>query len=91
MRETIKEGNGFIIRENGTALGEVTFAEDGPDTLIIDHTYVDPSMRGQKLGDELVRQVVDHARASGKRIVPACSFAHALFRRHGEFGDVWKR
>ncbi|MFB9325093.1 GNAT family N-acetyltransferase [Paenibacillus aurantiacus] len=91
MRETLQEGNGFIIRENGTAVGEITYAEDGPDTLIIDHTYVDPSMRGQKLGDELVRQVVDHARASGKQIVPACSFAHALFRRHKEFGDVWKR
>ncbi|WP_426452781.1 GNAT family N-acetyltransferase [Paenibacillus sp. S-38] len=91
MRETVQEGNGFYLRDNGEVLAEVTFAPVGPDTLVLDHTYVAPELRGQKVAEDLVRRVVEHARETGKKIVPACSYAHAQFRRHKEYADIWQQ
>jgi predicted GNAT family acetyltransferase len=91
VQETVKDGNRFVVKDNGEVVAEVTFVTDGEHTLIIDHTYVDPAMRGQKLAEDLVRRVVEHARETNKKIVPACSYAHAQFRRRKEYEDVWQQ
>ncbi|AWB43070.1 N-acetyltransferase [Paenibacillus sp. CAA11] len=90
MRETIQEGNGFVMREDGEAVAEVTYIPQG-DALVIDHTFVSEALRGQKVGEELIKRVVEHARESDMLVVPACAYAHALFKRHKEYGDVWKK
>jgi predicted GNAT family acetyltransferase len=91
MSETVKEGNGFITWENGEVIAEITFVPSGEDTLIIDHTYVMEAMRGRKLAENLVQRVVEYARETNKKVVPACSYAHALFRRRKEYHDIWER
>ncbi|QYR21491.1 N-acetyltransferase [Paenibacillus sp. sptzw28] len=91
MGETVKEGNGFITWEDGVAVAEITFVTSGEDTLIIDHTFVLEAMRGRKLAEDLVQRVVEYARETNKKIVPACSYAHALFRRRKEYHDIWER
>ncbi|USB31743.1 GNAT family N-acetyltransferase [Paenibacillus sp. YPG26] len=91
MRETIQEDNAFVIKENGQMIAEVTFKPAGEGTLVIDHTYVAEEMRGQKLAEELIRRVVEHARETHNRIIPACSYADAQFRRRKEYEDVWQR
>ncbi len=60
-------------------------------TIMIDHTFVSEGLRGQKIGDQLVKAVVDLARKEGKKIVPACSFALVQFKRHKDYQDVWQR
>jgi uncharacterized protein len=91
MRETVKDGNRFVVKDNGEAVAEITFVPQGESTLVIDHTYVDPSMRGQKLAEDLVERVVEHARQTNRKIIPACSYAHAQFRRKKEYADVWEQ
>lgn len=91
MRETVKDGNRFVIKESGEMVAEITFVPVANDTLVVDHTYVSPELRGQKLAEELVRRVVEHARQEKKKIVPSCSYAHAQFKRHKEYQDVWQR
>ncbi|BBH23676.1 N-acetyltransferase [Paenibacillus baekrokdamisoli] len=91
MSEPIKQGNAFVIEENGEMVAEITFVPQGEDTLVIDHTYVSEAMRGQKLAETLVKQVVDYARQTNKKIIPACSYAEAQFRRKKEYHDVWKQ
>lgn len=90
MRETVQQGNGFVMKEDGQVVAEVTYIPQ-EDALLIDHTFVSESLRGQKVGEELVRRVVQHARESNLKVVPACSYAHALFKRHQEFSDIWKQ
>jgi predicted GNAT family acetyltransferase len=89
--ETAKEGNGYVVREGGDVVAEITFVPQGEGTLVIDHTYVAPALRGQKVAESLVKRVVEEARETNKRIVPACSYALALFRRHKEYEDVWQK
>ncbi|MCZ8520941.1 MULTISPECIES: GNAT family N-acetyltransferase [Paenibacillus] len=91
MRDTVQEGNGFFVKDNGEVVAEVTFVPVGQETLVLNHTYVAPELRGQKVAEDLVRRVVDHARETGKKVVPACSYAHAQFRRHKEYQDIWQR
>ncbi|MGX7030345.1 GNAT family N-acetyltransferase [Vagococcus zengguangii] len=81
--------NGFIMTdETGQKMGEITFSIAGDTRLIIDHTFVDPAFRGQKIGDQLVNQVVLKARAEGKKIIPLCPFAKRQFQQHLEYQDV---
>ncbi|MDP3257793.1 MAG: GNAT family N-acetyltransferase [Bosea sp. (in: a-proteobacteria)] len=63
------------------------YRRDG-DRLVVTHTEVPSAFNGQGLGSELVRGLFEQARASGRRVVPACSFVASWARRHPEFDDV---
>ena len=66
------------------------FHRDG-DRLIVTHVEVPPAFNGRGLGSRLVLGLFERARDSGRRVVPACSFAAAWARRHPEFSDVIAR
>ncbi|PWK64954.1 GNAT family N-acetyltransferase [Aminobacter sp. AP02] len=80
----------YVIRAPGGDEAEMTFTKVGEDLLIIDHTGVPDSFRGQGAGLRLVTRAVDDARAAGKKIIPLCPFAAAQFRRHPEWADILK-
>ena len=67
---------------------EMTFSKAGAKTIIIDHTGVPDALRGQGVGEALVRRGVEDARADGVRIIPLCPFAKAQIERHPEWQDV---
>lgn len=52
---------------------------------VMTHTFVPAELRGRGLAEKLVRAALDHARAHGIRIVPACSYVDAFVRRHAEY------
>lgn len=91
MKHIQEDGQRMVMTEDGQEVAEITCKPLDGKTLVIDHTFVSEQLRGQKIGDELVRAVVDKARNEGKRIVPACSFALAQFKRHKEYADVWQQ
>jgi predicted GNAT family acetyltransferase len=71
-------------------LAFANFRRDG-DRLIVTHTEVPPAFNGRGLGSLLALGIFENARATGRRIVPACSFVAAWARRHPEFADVLAR
>lgn len=82
-------GNRFEMAfPGGRAFASVR--RDG-DRLIVTHVEVPPAFNGRGLGSRLVFGMFETARASGRRIVPACSFAADWARRHPEFSDVLAR
>lgn len=56
--------------------------------LVIDHTGVPTPIGGQGIAGELVKAALDHARASGLRVVPACSYSATYIQRHPEYADL---
>jgi predicted GNAT family acetyltransferase len=58
--------------------------ERKPDRLVLVHTEVPSSLRGQHIGDVLVKAALEAARAEGLRVVPQCPFVQAYLRRHPE-------
>ena len=52
-----EKGRIYAVDANGKLLAEVTFPDDG-NTAVIDHTFVDESLRGQGTASKLLRQAV---------------------------------
>jgi predicted GNAT family acetyltransferase len=82
-------GNRFEMGFPG-GLAFASFRRDG-DRLIVTHPEVPAAFNGQGLGSRLTLGLFENARATGRRIVPACSFVAAWARRHPEFADVLAR
>jgi hypothetical protein len=52
--------------------------------MTITHTNVPAVIGGRGIGGELMRAALATAQAAGWTVTPACSFAAAYLRRHGE-------
>lgn len=79
----------YFIEEDGKLLAEIVYPRiDDGKNVVIDRTYVDPSLRGQGVAGKLLKLVVDEARRDNFRIEPLCTFAAAEFKRRPEYADV---
>ena len=85
----VRDGDGAVVGSVALVLegdfGEVTESEDEASFRML---AVSPAVRGQGVGDRLVRSCLDRARAAGKRRVvistdPRMTAAHRLYERHG--------
>jgi predicted GNAT family acetyltransferase len=85
-----KEGhNKFYLGNNENDMkAEVTYIDSGNNTIVLNHTFVSKELRGQNIGAQLVKRVVDYARENDKKIVPQCWFAADEFEAHKEYEDV---
>jgi len=52
------------------------------------HTEVPPPIGGRGIAARLVRAALDHARAQGLKVRPACSYVHTYMRRHPDTQDL---
>ena len=74
----------YATDPSGNVIAEVTFpSEDGVST--IDHTFVDPSLRGEGIAGKLVKLAADKILAEDNMIAATCSYAVAWFKRHPEY------
>lgn len=90
--EIKEEKNRFaLLNDEAKEIGEMTWSDAGPDIMIIDHTFVEPEYRGQKLAEKLVLNGVELARREGKKIIPLCPYAKKEFERKPEYQDVLRK
>ena len=75
------ENRFYKNNEDGKRIAEVTYVPSGEDKVILDHTFVDPSLRGQGIAEELVNRVVKEMQTENKKIIPLCPYAKTLFER----------
>lgn len=57
-----------LLNDANEEAGEMTWSNAGSEIMIIDHTFVDPTYRGQGLAEKLVAAGVEKARNEGKRL-----------------------
>ncbi len=62
--------------------------ERNGDVMTITHTIVPSAIGGRGIAGDLVRNAMDHARADGLRVEPACSYADAWLRKHPDYADL---
>ncbi|MDU4269496.1 MAG: GNAT family N-acetyltransferase [Enterococcus hirae] len=90
--EIKEEKNRFVLlNDEAKEIGEMTWSDAGPDIMIIDHTFLEPEYRGQKLAEKLVLNGVELARREGKKIIPLCPYAKKEFERKPEYQDVLRK
>lgn len=74
----------YATDEAGKIIAEVTFPTvDG--VSFIDHTFVDPSLRGQGVAGQLVKLAADTILENGNKIAATCPYAVTWFERHPEY------
>ncbi|MDG5491859.1 GNAT family N-acetyltransferase [Psychroserpens sp. SPM9] len=78
----------FYYKVDGVEQAQMTYSRVGADKLIIDHTEVDSSLKGQGVGYKLVEAAVSYARDQQVKILPLCPFAAAVFKKRSEYNDV---
>lgn len=90
--EVLQEDNGkkgeFYVEVNGSRDALMTYTWAGEDKIIIDHTEVGDSLRGQGVGYKLVEASVNFMRTKGIKAIPLCPFAKAVFDKKVEYNDV---
>jgi predicted GNAT family acetyltransferase len=78
----------YIGESEKDNLAKVTYQLDRNGNYVLDHTYVSVELRGQKIAQKLVKQMVDFAREEGKKIIPVCSYAVSEFEKNNDYHDV---
>ena len=78
----------FFLDENSKRLAEMVYVMAGSNRLIIEHTEVDESLKGQGVGAKLLEALVDFARREGIKVLPLCPFAKATFQKRQDLRDV---
>lgn len=76
----------FIVMVDGTQ-AELVYEQRG-EVLCLTHTGVPPAIGGRGIAGDLVRAALNHARAEGIKVIPACSYAAAYIRRHPQYRDL---
>ena len=87
----LQEKGRFYIDNDGKTVAEITYTTPNNEMFIIDHTFVDESLRGQNIGEQLVASVVALARQQERKIIPLCPFAKREFEKKASYADVWKK
>ena len=78
----------FFLESEGKKLASMTDSYAGPDKIIIDHTEVDDTLKGQGVGYKLVEPSVKFARNKNIKIMPLCPFANAVFNKKSDYNDI---
>ena len=74
----------FQKDEAGQVITEITFPEISPGVFVIDHTFVDSSLRGQGIASQLVQAAVDEIKKHGGHVRATCSYASKWLSEHME-------
>jgi hypothetical protein len=87
--EEVRDNRGESRFESGSGdtLSVLDYQIDG-NRMLLTHTEVPPHLRGNGLGENLVKAALEAARARGLRVVPICPFVQAYVRRHPESTEL---
>lgn len=88
MGQFIREKNQYSYYENGERLAEITFKFIDENVIDVNHTFVNPILRGQGMAKQLVNVVVNEAREKGWKIKPSCSYVSKVFEQDETYRDI---
>ena len=76
--------NRIFQEKDGKVIAEVTFPETEPGTFTIDHTFVDPILRGQGIASKLVQAAVEEIKRKDGEVRATCPYAVKWLKEHME-------
>jgi len=78
----------FFLEKDGVRIAEMTYQRLGEARIVIDHTFVDPGLRGKGVARQLLDAVVAWARGSETKLSATCSYVVLQFARDKSLADV---
>jgi len=87
--EFIYENNRIYAEgENHLLLAEVTFPARDETRVNIDHVYVDHSLRGGGVAQDLMLKAYDYIKSKNLKIIAKCPYAISWFKRFEQYQDI---
>ena len=83
-----ENGRIYATDEKGGLMCEATYTRTASGSLNIEHTFVDPGLRGQGIAGKMMEVVAEHFRKEGQKVSATCSYAQAWLSRHEEYSDI---
>jgi len=82
-------GDSFAFRkqEDGKTAAEITWTLLG-DVMVMDHTFVSPTLRGQGVAKQLLDRAAEYARENELKMEAVCSYVVTAFDRYPDYEDV---
>ena len=78
----------FYLEVDGKRLAMMNYIMSDDRNMIVDHTKVDPSLKGQGVGKKLIKEMVDYVRKNQIKVKPRCSFVAAVLNKIPEWQDI---
>jgi len=82
-----KKGAFFMMKDN-IQVAEMIYRMDDSYLMVIEHTEVDKSLRGEGIGEKLLNELVEYARSKSIKVKAECSYAEAMFKKNEALRDV---
>jgi predicted GNAT family acetyltransferase len=76
------------LMHNENVIARMTYSKVDPQNIIVDHTSVEPTFKGQGIGKKIVEELVYWARNNGIKVLPLCTFAKATLEKQKEWSDI---
>jgi predicted GNAT family acetyltransferase len=84
------DGRGaFFVAREGMRLAAMTYTRMDETLIIVDHTEVHGSLRGQGVSRRLLDALVAWARTTRTRVMATCPYARAQFDKDPSIRDVY--
>lgn len=77
MNWNYEPGRVYCVDETNACIAEATYNLIDNHTVDINHTYVDPALRGQGVAGQMMEAVAQRLHKDGLKAVASCSFASA--------------
>ena len=74
----------YLKNEKEELIAEITFPNKDEKTVIINHTFVDESLRGKGIANLLIKEVLKELEKNNMKCIATCSFAISWFERNKE-------
>jgi predicted GNAT family acetyltransferase len=89
IEQVEENGKGRWIALNyGEEAGEMTYSVAGEGKIIIDHTFVSDTFKGQGIGARLFDAAVAYVKAHNLKIIPLCPYVKSRFDKDSELQSV---
>jgi predicted GNAT family acetyltransferase len=81
------EARTYEASDDGNVVGTLVYEVEG-HRIVLSHTFVEPSSRGNGIATELVARALDDIRAKGMTVTVLCGFAVDFFSTHTGYADL---
>ena len=82
MNWKFENGHIYSTDSGNNLLAELTYEKLDEHTVEINHTFVDPSLRGQGIAGQMMEAAMAYFRKEGLKVTASCSYAKAWLEKN---------